>query len=675
MNQRFTTLFILNLSLGLSGFVALNSFKMSMESSLQTRSRIILGADFGLSARHPLSVKTRQLVDSSFSSPAFVSETIELYSMVSSSKKKSFLVQVKAIDAQFPLYGSIKVSGSPLEQSTVSLAISKRSTQPLAWIYPEILSQLEVTVGDYLKVGEAQFKIAGIIVDDPSAGIGTTMAPRIYISLTDIPSTKLINEESIVRYSLLYALPKLKESQLEEMEKSLYLHPLMPQDVEVYSHRTAGEELGRLIDYLGDYLSLVSLSALFLCSLGAIFLFRSYFSSKIHQMAILLSLGLSPLRLMVLLLWQMGILGFLASVPAIGLSLILVPFISLITQHLLPIHLETPIEGSAMVVAMVISTLGGMLVCFPTVLGVKNIKPTSLFRLRYQEPVPGKFFRTLLAYFPAIFSFWLLSVWQSHSWQVGSLFILLLAIAGSFLWAFGFFVLKWLQHRVPQGSPFLTLALRDLTRHYYPTLTIFLALGLGIVLLNIVPQIQANLHGEMVQPEKSQLPSFFLFDIQEEQVADLKKLLSEAQVRLEQLAPLVRARLMEVNGKIFEKKKSKNFSREEEREARFRNRGFNLTYRAKLSNSEQLDSGAEFAGSYDPSKGKLPGISVEKRFANRLGLKIGDILTFDIQDVSVKGEIVNFRTVRWTSFNPNFFIQFQPGVLETAPKTYLLLPV
>jgi putative ABC transport system permease protein len=133
---------------------------------------------------------------------------------------------------------------------------------------------------------------------------------------------------------------------------------------------------------------------------------------------------------------------------------------------------------------------------------------------------------------------------------------------------------------------------------------------------------------------------------------------------------MIRSRILKVNGLDFERKLDiKNYkTREEEREARFRNRGVNLTYRDKLTASEEIREGKPFSGKLDPNMAEL---SVEFRYADRLGFKLGDEISFDIQGLEVKGRIVNFRSVQWTSFQPNFFIIMQSGFLEEAPKTFI----
>lgn len=139
------------------------------------------------------------------------------------------------------------------------------------------------------------------------------------------------------------------------------------------------------------------------------------------------------------------------------------------------------------------------------------------------------------------------------------------------------------------------------------------------------------------------------------------------------VSPMIRARLETVNDESFEKadRNQEAFSREEETENRFRNRGFNLSYREGLSDSETLIQGENIAGQFNPSSQSLPWISLEKRFADRLKLKIGDRLKFDVQGVPVEGQVKNLRQIKWTSFQPNFFVLFQPGAIDEAPKTFL----
>jgi putative ABC transport system permease protein len=143
-------------------------------------------------------------------------------------------------------------------------------------------------------------------------------------------------------------------------------------------------------------------------------------------------------------------------------------------------------------------------------------------------------------------------------------------------------------------------------------------------------------------------------------------------VELQRVSPLVRARLDAINGEpVGAARRTDERSPGEEARAReLRTRRYNLSYAAALNDSEVLREGRPFEG---PASGaRAPAeLSLEIDFARRLGVGLGDHLAFDVQGVAVEGRVVNLREVRWNSFQPNFFVTFQPGVLEEAPATFL----
>jgi len=188
-----------------------------------------------------------------------------------------------------------------------------------------------------------------------------------------------------------------------------------------------------------------------------------------------------------------------------------------------------------------------------------------------------------------------------------------------------------------------------------------------------MPVLEASFRTQLEAPgDGGPVPSLFLFDIQEEQLPQVRNWARSEGTELRFITPLIRGRILRVNGQAFEKLGREQSTREEEREARFRNRGINLTIRSELTPSESLHNGTPFSELPAPASADEPeSISVERRYAERLGLRLGDLLDFEIQGVPISGRIVNLRRVRWTSFQPNFFITFRPGALDDAPKTYL----
>jgi putative ABC transport system permease protein len=94
-----------------------------------------------------------------------------------------------------------------------------------------------------------------------------------------------------------------------------------------------------------------------------------------------------------------------------------------------------------------------------------------------------------------------------------------------------------------------------------------------------------------------------------------------------------------------------------------------MTFRNYLTPSEKIVEGEPFT--HNQMNSALAPISLEKRWSQRMGIKLRDKLTFDVQGVEVDGEVVNLREVKWTDFYPNFFVTMAPGYIDEAPKTYL----
>jgi putative ABC transport system permease protein len=662
-DKRFTILFLLNLSLGLTGFIALDGFKVSIDQTIKSRSKGILGADFGISSRRKVTEREISLIEKQFGKNIEKSQMVELFSMVSNTKGKSKLMQIKAIDSKFPFYGEIE-----LDEPATSKDLKDVNQ---VWVYDDVLILLKTKKGEYLKIGDEKFLISRIVTRDSAAGISTNMAPRVYIHYSQIENTGLIRPGSVAWHSFVFKIPNITSNELEDKKDQIFKELDNP-DIRVYTHENTSQQMARMLSRLNDFLGLTSLVALFLAALGTGFLFRSYFRSKTKQIAVLISLGMPSRSAFSIYLFQIVFLGLISSILAAIMALLIVPGLGYVTSGLLPFDIDFVIRPSTIILGMIVGTLGCLLICLPVLIGLKDLKPAILLIDKSPETKNG--LTTILSSLPVLAFFWALAIWLSHSYQIGSLFMMAFIISGALLAGTSWFLFNKLNFFKFIKSTSLRWALRDLNRNRITTFACFISIGLGTLLLNLIPQIQVSLDEELKAPEKSKIPSLFIFDIQEEQVEQFRSTVEKENISISQLSPMVRARLKSVNGKEFDKgagASSKNLSREEEREMRFRNRGFNLSYRSKLINSEKLYKGRHFSGNYDENSDKLPEISLEKRFASRLGIAIGDTLTFDIESIPIKGKVIGLREIKWTSFQPNFFIQFQPGVLEMAPKTFI----
>jgi putative ABC transport system permease protein len=669
-SRRFAAFFILNLTLGLTGFIALDVFKVSVENSLHDRSKALLGADLQVESNRRLTSSEDRIISEVIGQKFQRAEMIEMYTMAAG-PMGSRLIQLRAIDNLFPFYGDLELETKGIAQSGQDRSINHNKA---AWLYPELIVQLGSPVGSLIKIGTENFQVDGILKNDSSASAqAASFAPRIYLGLHQIEQTGLIQLGSRVTYSYLY---KLQEAEAGEDLPKKISQKLADPTIKVLTSRSASQQISRALNYLNDFLGLVALSALFLSGIGGAYLFRSHLERRFKEIAILCTLGATHRNARMIYTSQLMILGGLAAIFSTVLASTLLPLIPQILSALLPKDFHLAFSWPSVAMAFVVGVFGSLASCLPMLHRISALKPAVLFQENRQEGLEFSW-KSGVYYIPSLVLYYVIAIALAHSYKIGSIFIGSFLGAGIVLTLTGIFLLEGLGklvQRFGKSWPFvLKFAIRSIIRNRLAAISVFLAMALGAVLVNTIFLLQKSLNSEMSQPNALGLPSLFLFDIQDDQVEDLSKYLASSGITLESLSPMVRARLDLLNGQPFSRQTESGqvITREDEREQFFRNRSFNLSSRAGLSTAETIVKGRPFSGVFNEASGKLPEISVEEQFAKRLNFKIGDVLAFEIQGVELKGEIVNLRKVRWISFRPNFFVQFQDGVLTDAPKTFV----
>lgn len=663
---KFGIFFIFNLSLGLSGFMALEAFKYSLDQQLNQSARAILSADIAVSARRELTESEKLSLKQVIPSQASTSQVYEFFAMMSSAKG-SRLVLVKAIDESYPFYGQIEMeSGRSFKQNDAKDILK----DPHAWIYPELKDQLGLVVNDEIQVGELSLKISEIIEKDETQTFrAASLAPRIFISRHLLPQSGLLQFGSTFTVVELFKLPT--DTDVEVLTQNIY-KAIPDPAVNILTPETASEASGRQLRYLSDYLGLVAIVALFLSSLGAAYVYRLFLNSRIKEVAILRSLGLKPLYAVLVYVLQASFLGILTAIPTVLAGVLLLPVLQTALESFVPFKLELALTMKSVGVAFLMALLGSLFICLPFLVKIYDLKTSQLFSEdKFATPEGGG---RWWAYLPAAVLFFLLAIYQSNSLMIGGLFIGALFLIILILSVSGYVLIRW-GTRVLKFQKWSTrYSFLGLSRRAGVSLSVFVALGLGSLLINILPQLKNSLQSEFQMEEGSKVPSLFMFDIQDDQLTSLEKFLEDKEVEPLATSPMVRARILKINDEDYERTTGKGGfkTREEENEARMRNRGVNLSYRRNLSSSESLVEGRDFSGVYDEEAGGLPELSLESRFASRMGIVLGDKMTFDVQGLEIQGVVHNLRKVKWTSFQPNFFIQFQDGVLNEAPKTYIV---
>lgn len=669
INRGFSTFFLINLGIGLAGFIAIHSFSESLNQHLNQNLKEILTADFVVSSNRPFTKKDREIINSTLPKGDKRAEQVVFYTMIRGNGK-SRLAQMVAIDDAYPLYGQFNLDSGKNKidlQTTPQLLMTKDTARSFGIATPE---------NSPLNLGQSTFYVNDFFTENPNHSLSAIdIAPSIYMGKKQLDGTGLIQFGSRIRYFIYFLYPDGTDvnaitSQLKSEFTAAYDGQPM---VNIFDVRAVNRQLGRITANFTGYLGLVSIVALFLAGIATAYLFRGYLGSKRKEIAILMSIGAKRSETFILFSLQLILLGLMASILAVFLSTILLPIFPVVMKGIIPAGLDIQIHAISMLIALGMGFVGSFIFCLPIFTQIFNIKPLFLLR-GISSFATGSIRQKIISgisFLPAILTFWGLSIFLTQSTTKGSFFTVGFLVVLVALSAIGYLVFSLCKplSRLKQVLP--KIAFRNLYRNKLSSLSCFVTIAMGTFLISIIPQIQNGLQQEIERPDGLSIPAFFLMDVQEEQKQPLIQAVEKESATLTNLSPIVLGRILKINDEKFHDRRQ-NMRKGDQNEFRRQRLEYIFSYREQLDVSETIIFGRPIStekwdfGSNEPFE-----ISVAQRFAEWNRLTIGDSMTFDVQGIELTGKVKNIRKVRWNSFQPNFFLQFQNGVLNDAPKTYM----
>jgi putative ABC transport system permease protein len=647
------------LLLGFLGLTSIGLISEQVKFKLRSSARELLSSDIAVSARRDLlAEEIKELSQVMAKIPHRSYRVVDIYSMIRHEKTlQTRLVEIRSIEEGFPFYGEIK-----LEENSLAL--------DGPYISRELAQLWSIKPGDEIKIGNSTLAVKGIVTSDSSQGLrGFSLAPRIYMPLRLVNSSGLLRPGSTGSFARHYLIKNFTPEDFQQLRNQL-LRALPDNAIKVTLPEESSEQTGRVMENLTDFMSLAALIGLLLSLVGVFYLYQSHLLARLRDFCLFYLYGLEKKEILWGLVYQftlvfMGVFGLqlILLVPAYRAAL---PLLS----GSLGIDLSPEVNLFTILKQLPFLYLLSLSILIPLLMGILRT-PMGL-QLKSPRYSLGRFRFYDFSIF--VIFLWAYSVYLSHSYRHGSLFFLALVLV--FFTSMGIIkLLQFLFKKFLLGRGLLIanvemgVAIRNIVRSGHKLTLSFLSLAIGSTLIALILQLDSLIQREFTINESR--PALFAFDIQEDQLESLQNFALERGIVLEGITPMIRARLERINGESFKRVPdlSSARTREEEVEGRMRNRGINLTYRKSLSAAEKIVAGNPFPS---PSESQEKAyISLEKRFAQRLGINLGDKLIFDVQGIEVEGEVINFREVKWTSFYPNFFVNFSPGIIDEAPKTYL----
>ena len=617
----------LALTLAVACVLALGTISDRMEKGLSQQSRDFMAGDRTLrsSAAAPEAwlAKAREEGLSvsgqlSFMTMTFAGETPQL-------------AAVKAVDNHYPMFGELQTDPPGLKpQPGTALAA------------PRLMALLNLRVGDRLDVGDASLRIAGEVIQEPDGGFNPfQMAPRLLINLADAQKTGAIQPGSRLTWRYKFAG---NAAQLARYDR--WIQPQLKADQRWISVENSEDALGRSMQRAQQFLLLSALLTLMLAIAAVAVAMSHYCRSRYDLVAVLKTLGATRGALQRLIIGQWLAVLLLAALGGGALGLGVEALLMQMLKPVLPATLP-PASGWPWLWAV------GSLFVISLLVGLRPYRlllATQPLRVLRRDAVATLW--PLKRYIPAMAALVvaLLALLVGGSKMLWALLLGVGALAG-LLALLGWGALLLLRRLAVRGLA-LRLAINRLLRQPAMTLSQLAAFSFSFMLLALLLVMRGDLLDRWQQQLPPDSPNFFLLNMTQDQVPQVRDFLASHQVKTETFYPIARVRLTALNGKEADPSLDNALNRE-----------LNLTWM-----SERPDHNPLVAGSWPPRPGE---VSMEVELADRLGVRLGDTLTFTGDTQAFSAKITSLRKVDWESLRPNFFFIFPPGALDAQPQTWL----
>jgi len=658
-SRRRLLLFSLAVVLGVAALVAVGSLRDNLRGAIDDQTKSLLGADLVITSRSAFTPEAEQFVAGLGGEQA---REIAFNSMivVPGAGGATRLVQVRALQGAFPFYGEFTTAPAD--------ARARLEHGASAIVEDSVAVQYGLKDGDAIKLGTGEFRVAGSLLKVPgesAAGV-TTLAPRVFIPLASVTQTGLLKQGSLARHRIYLKFPA--GTDVEKLVRDLrdrFRELRLGFDTVEERRR----ELGGAIQNVNSFLMLVGFASLFLGAIGVASAVHAHVRQKIPTVAVLRCLGASAGQAFAIYLVQgvgLGLVGALGgAVLGIGAQLALPLFL----REFLPFSFEFFVSWKSVASGVGAGVLISVLFALLPLLEVRRVSPLLAIRSAFAEGAGARVdwlrVMLMLVIVGCIVAFAVLQTGRLR-WGVGfagALFVGFAVLAGLAK------LIAWIAQRLNlRHLPFAwRQGVANLYRPNNRTVLLLVSLGMGTFLMMTLYLTRDTLLGQLRVIGGGERPNLMLFDIQDDQVDSIAKIVAANGAPVLAQAPIVTMRINTLKGRPVADVLKDGAVRVPAWTLR---REYRSTFRGQLADTERVVAG-KFTGQAPTGVEEVP-VSLEESLARDLGVQLGDKIEFDVQGVPVKTVVGSLRHVEWQRLAPNFFVVFPEGVLEGAPKFHVM---
>jgi len=646
-------LLIVAVTLAVAALTAVGFFADRLKGGLQRDASQLLGGDAVVASDR---ATPQQFADKAAELGLQMATTVGFPTMGRATEERggaSKLVALKAVQPGYPLRGKLTIADQPDSPGQTTREVPKAGE---AWVDPALLEAMALNLGDVLLLGDSRLRISRIIVIEPDRGGGfMNFAPRVMLNQADLAATGLVQPASRLNYRFAVAGEAPQVRQFAQWAALQVERPEV-RGVRIESLESGRPEMRQTMDRAEKFLNLVALLAAMLSAVAVALAARSFAANHLDDCAMLRVLGQSQRTIALSYSCEFALIGLAASAlgVAIGFSVHygFVALLAGLVDASLPAASWWPVAfGLGMGLTLMVAF--GL----PPVLQLAQVPPLRVIRRDVGNLKPA----SLAVLGVGVAGFAALLLAASSDITLG-----LIAVGGFAAAVLLFAGLSWLAVKLLRRSVnestaprWLVLATRQISARPAYAVVQVSSLAVGLLALVLLVLLRTDLISSWRQATPPDAPNRFVINVMPEQADAFQKKLRDAGVQKFDLFPMIRGRLVGINGKTI---LPDDFA--DDRAKRMVDREFNLSNSAQLPQHNEIIAGRwteEEAGA----------ISVEEGIATTFGLKLGDTLRFDIGGMPVDAKITSLRKVDWGSMRANFFVIYPVRSLADVPTTYM----
>jgi len=552
----------------------------------------------------------------------------------------SRLVALKSVEMGYPLRGRLQTTEDRQQPGHPTGDIP---AQGEAWVDAALLESLDVQLGDHLLLGDARLRIARLITLEPDRGAGfLTFAPRVMVNTLDLPATGLVQPASRITWRFAVAGETRAVQRFADWAKAMAEQPDV-RGLRVESLETGSPEMRQTLERASGFLRLVALLAALLAAVAVALAARNFANEHLDAAALLRVLGQSQRAITTAYVTEFAAVGLTASLLGVVLGFALHHvFVSLLASL---VQADLPAPG--LWPAAFGMGVGLTLLCafgLPPILQLARVPPLRVMRRDIGALKPASL--AVLGLGAAGFAALLLVA--SRDLKLGGI-----AVGGFAGATLLFALLAWIAVRLLRAhihettAPrWLVLATRQIAARPMYAVVQVSSLALGLLALVLLVLLRTDLIDSWQRATPQDAPNRFVINIMPDQTQHFEDTLAQAGVTQYDWYPMFRGRLVAINGREVQ---LSDWS--EDRARRLVDREFNLSNAARLPEHNPITAGQWTVGEADT-------LSVEEGIAETLGLKMGDMLRFDMGGFTHEARITSLRKVDWGSMRANFFVMY-----------------